>query len=421
MMRRKSPESTDELLMKSSYVMHLHFTIHRYKYIHKLCIIPLSAILNKVIVSGDGGRLYSHFNLDIIFGANTRTPSLDAIEQAMDIQKNIPLKDFTTFKIGGNARFFCHVTSEDELIEAIGFSKKEKIPFFVLGGGSNILVSDKGFSGIAIKMEMKGVSYLEDGVSTLVTAYAGENWDSLVSETVEKGLYGIENLSAIPGTVGGSIVQNIGAYGVEVRDLVESVYVLDVKDDEYKTFTRAECKFGYRDSIFKNDKDRYVIISATYRLSQKENIHSEYKDIKNYFFHNRNKKITLKNIREAVVEIRKAKFPDLTVHGTAGSFFKNPIVTTDKARTLLEMYPEMVTYPINQKHVKIPLAWILDNVCHVKGLRKGNAGPYKNQALVVVNYGGSQATDVIALAQDMVDMVYEKTGIEIEPEVEYIA
>lgn len=338
----------------------------------------------------------------------------------MNIQNNIPLKDFTTFRIGGNARFFCAVTTEDELIEAIGFSKKEKVPFFILGGGSNILVADKGYSGLVIKMDIQGTSYVTEGHSVLVTAAAGHSWDALVAETVEKKIYGFENLSAIPGTVGATPVQNIGAYGSEVRQFIESVYALDVKKDEYVTLTNAECKFGYRDSMFKKEKGRYVILSVTYRLSTKEKLNLEYKDLQTYF-RTTNKKKTLKNVREAVIEIRKEKFPNLDIHGTAGSFFKNPLVTLEKAQSIRERYSEIVVYPVNAKFVKIPLAWILDVMCKMKGVRKGNAGLFKNQALVVVNYGNCTADEVITLAQEMVDKVYEKTGIEIEPEVEYVS
>ncbi len=156
----------------------------------------------------------------------------------MTIQENILLKDYTTFRIGGPARFFCIVTNEDELIEAVSFSKKKNIPFFVLGGGSNLLVSDEGFSGIIIKMEMKGVTFADNGT---VTAFAGENWDKLVEQTVERGLYGLENLSYIPGTVGATPVQNIGAYGSEVKDTIESVHVLDVLKDEYKDLSNTDC------------------------------------------------------------------------------------------------------------------------------------------------------------------------------------
>lgn len=201
----------------------------------------------------------------------------------MKITENQSLKELTTFKTGGEARYFCSVETEDELIEAIGFSKKNKIPFFILGGGSNILVSDKGFLGIVIKIEIKGIKYEENDSKVKAIVGAGENWDDFVADTVDKGYYGLENLSLIPGTVGASPVQNIGAYGSEVKDTIESVYVLDVKEDQYLTFNNKECEFAYRDSIFKHEKNRYIVISVTFNLQKDGKLNLTYKDVKDYF------------------------------------------------------------------------------------------------------------------------------------------
>jgi len=338
----------------------------------------------------------------------------------MKITENQNLKEFTTFKIGGNARFFCIVKNEDELIEAIGFSKKNKIPFFILGGGSNILIADKGFDGIVIKMEFKGKIYEEKDNIVRVTVNAGENWDDFVSETVDKGLYGLENLSLIPGTVGASPVQNIGAYGSEIKDTIELVNVLDVKNDEYLSFTNSQCEFSYRDSIFKRDKRRYVVLSVVFNLKKDSKSNLEYKDVKEYFLKRNLSNPTLRQVRNAIVNIRTEKLPNLQEYGTAGSFFKNVIVSQSKAKELIAKYPEIIIHSINEKKVKIPLAWILDNICGFKGKRKDNVGVYRNQALVLVNYGNATADDITELAQEMVDSVYEKTGIEIFPEVEYV-
>ena len=340
----------------------------------------------------------------------------------MTIKENISLKDHTTFKIGGNARFFTIVSSEDELLEAIGFSKKHKVPFFILGGGSNILVPDAGFPGVVIKMQLKGIEYTdsEDGKKTIAKVAAGENWDAFVADTVARGLYGVENLSSIPGTVGAAPVQNIGAYGTEVKNTIQSVYALDLKKDEFVTLSNTECRFDYRDSLFKHEKGRYIIVSVNFSLSREKNLNYSYKDLTEYFTRKHIGKPTLAQVRDAVVEIRKGKFPDLTHTGTAGSFFKNPVVSVKKAQELVSQYPEMIVYAVNSKFSKIPLAWILDHVCGFKGIKKGNVGVYKNQALVLVNNGGATATEVIALAQEMLENVYEKTGIEIEPEVEYV-
>jgi UDP-N-acetylmuramate dehydrogenase len=335
----------------------------------------------------------------------------------MDIQKNIILKNYTTFKIGGPASFFCIAKNEDELIEALGFAKKNKIPYFILGGGSNLLIPDAGFPGIVIKMENKGIEYKENGE---VIVQAGENWDNFVKETVERGLYGIENLSGIPGTVGATPVQNIGAYGSEVKDTIISVYALDIKKDEFLTFSNKECGFAYRDSMFKKEKGRYAVLSVTFLLKKDGKLNTSYKDLQEYFKSRNVSNPSLLQLRNAVIEIRKGKFPDLTHIGTAGSFFKNPVISAKRAEELVERYPEMITYAVNSKFSKVPLAWVLDHVCGFKGIAKGSVGVYKNQALVLVNHGGAKSVDVIALAQEMVDAVYEKTGIEIEPEVEYV-
>ena len=338
----------------------------------------------------------------------------------MTIQENISLKEYTTFKIGGPARFFCVVTNEDELIEAIGFTKKKKIEFFILGGGSNLLISDAGYQGLVIKIEIKGVTYVEDGNNVRVTAGAGENWDKFVAETVDKGLYGLENLSLIPGTVGASPVQNVGAYGSEAKDTIETVHVLDVLKDEYKDLKNEECKFAYRDSMFKDNVGRYIVLSVTFVLSKKGKLNLTYKDIQEHFTYKRIKEPTLKQVREAVVEIRTRKLPDLKKYGTAGSFFKNVVVPQAKAKELLVKYPDMILHAVNEKKVKIPIAWILDHVCGFRGVKKGNVGTYQNQALVLVKYGDATAKEIIDLAQKMVDEVYKYTGIEILPEVEYV-
>ncbi len=338
----------------------------------------------------------------------------------MKIQENVSLKEYTTFKIGGPARFFCVVTNEDELIEAVGFSKKNKIGFFILGGGSNLLISDAGFQGLVIKMEMKEILYKEDGNEVKVTAGAGENWDKFVQETVEKDLYGLENLSLIPGTVGATPVQNIGAYGSEVKDTIETVHVLDVVKDEYRDLTNEQCKFAYRYSMFKDEPGRYIVLSVTFVLHKKGALNYSYKDLQEYFVFKRIKAPTLEQVRNAVVEIRMRKLPDLKKYGTAGSFFKNVIVPQAQAKELLVKYPEMILHAVNKEKVKIPIAWILDHVCGFRGVKKGNVGTYQNQALVLVNYGNGTSKEIIDLAQKMVDGVYKNTGIEILPEVEYV-
>ena len=378
----------------------------------------------------------------------------------MAILENISLALHTTFKIGGAARYFCAVSSVTELREAIAFASKQSVPFFVLGWGSNLLVGDAGFSGLVIKNEIKGTDFekqvrdekqgqveiVENDV-VYVTVGAGEGWDELVAKTVEKGLWGLENLSLIPGTVGASPVQNIGAYGVEVGDYIESVHVLDTSDTEKsieKTFSNSECHFGYRDSMFKRpESKKYIITTVTFRLSTKPDPKLLYKDLREYFAGKTANSVIAAThpsqsaIRDAVIAIRTGKFPDLSVVGTAGSFWKNPIITRTHFEKLKTTWPNMPSFPVDSvgvnvdanpkadgDYVKVPLAYILDAVCGLKGFTKGDVrssvGLFHKQPLVVVAEKGASASDVEHVAQFVASRVKEKTGISIEREVEYL-
>ncbi len=334
----------------------------------------------------------------------------------MKIEKNKSLKEFTTFKIGGSAQFFCAVENEEELVEAVAFSKAENLPIFVLGGGSNILISDEGFHGLVIKMEMKGVEY--EGAR--VTVQAGEDWDAFVEKTVEQGLYGLENLSLIPGTVGAAPVQNIGAYGSEVKDTIESVRVFDTAENVFKDFLNHHCEFEYRNSLFKREAGRYIIVSTTFVLKKDGKVNIGYKDLRDYFSTKNLSQPTLQEVRNAVVEIRTNKLPDVRKVGTAGSFFKNPIITHGQANELEKRFTGLPIFPVDDAYVKISLAWILDKVCGFKGVSKGNVGTYKNQALVLVNNGNATATEIISFAEEIKKVVRKKTGIEIEEEVQRV-
>lgn len=336
----------------------------------------------------------------------------------MNLRENISIAPFTTFKIGGRAKFFCTVKNVQELKDAVSFAKNKNIPFFILGGGSNILVNDNGYSGLVIKMDIKGIQY--DGQN--VTAMAGEGWDTFVGETIDAGLYGLENLSSIPGTVGASPVQNIGAYGIEVGNKIVSVDVLDTSDMQLKTLDQKECEFGYRDSIFKKNKNRYVIFGVRFALNKDPQINIEYKDLREYFAKNNfaTENITTKDVRNAVIAVRANKLPDWKVWGTAGSFFKNPIISKDHFDTLKKQYSDLPGYPEVDGGVKVSLAWILDNLCNVKGLCEGNACVYEKHALVLVSKAGANSSDVVTLARKLMNLVKEKTNIDIEAEVEWV-
>lgn len=373
----------------------------------------------------------------------------------MKILENIPLADLTTFKIGGPARYFCSVTDVGELKKAFDFVGKHKcpvsgLPVFILGGGSNVLVSDDGFPGLVIKMEIKGIKAEEKTISggTVynVTAGAGGMWDDLVAFTVGQGLVGLENLSLIPGTVGAAPVQNIGAYGAEVKDVISAVEVFNVETGESRTMTNAECHFGYRDSLFKKPEGRkYIITHVVFRLLKNAPLKTDYKDIQEYLTadniqlttgdkgqNTKNKQsLTLEKLREIIINIRTNKLPDIKKNGTAGSFFKNPIISRQKYEELKQRHPDMPHFPVGtpvstsvspeaSADVKISAAWLLDKLCGFKGYHDGSVGVYQNQALVLVNFGGARASDIIALAKKMADCVREKTGIELEKEVQIV-
>ena len=336
------------------------------------------------------------------------------------MEENIPLSNLTTFKIGGPARFFFHAKSLEDIKKALLFAEEKVVPFFVLGGGSNILASDEGFKGVIIKNELRGIEFKDLGDEVEVTAAAGEPWDDFVERVVKKGLYGLENLSGIPGTVGATPVQNIGAYGVEVGNLISSVEVWDSQTGSLKAFSKDDCCFAYRDSFFKTALGKnYVVIRVSFLLKKNGTLNIGYKDLKNHF-EKTGKKSELLSVREAVLQIRRGKFPDLTTTGTAGSFFKNPIISEALWNELKEKFPDLPSFKVSDGKVKIPLAWILDNVLYYRGLMTGRVGLYEAQPLVLINSGGGKAADVLQLAEDVTLKVKDKTGISLHWEVEYL-
>ena len=344
------------------------------------------------------------------------------------MEENVELKNFTTFKIGGQARYFFRAKTVDDLKRSLAFAAKEKLPFFILGGGSNLLVNDAGFRGVVIKNELRGISFKEESEGVFATAGAGESWDSFVSECVSRGLYGLENLSGIPGTVGAAPVQNIGAYGVEAKDSIVSVETLEAKAGVVRNFTAAEGAFAYRDSFFKTAEGKgYIITSVMFRLKKDAILNLGYKDLKNYFS-KADAFPALKSVREAVLEIRSRKFPDLRTTGTAGSFFKNPIIPQTQFDELKKRFPDLPGFEVHgtkteqnterTRKVKLPLAWILDNILHLKGFMNGPVGLHDAQPLVIVHTGGGTSEDVTRLARDVSDKIKTATGIEVVWEVE---
>lgn len=355
-------------------------------------------------------------HIDFYFGARTRSSYLDT----MHIQEDVLLAEYTTFKLGGPADFFVSVATAKELQEALVWARQKNVPYVIIGGGSNVLFPDEGFRGLVIHIALKGIKYTQYGTTVLAQAAAGEHWDDFVLETVEKGLWGLENLSLIPGTVGATPVQNVGAYGVEVRDCVTEVHALDTQTDTVRVFSNHECAFSYRDSIFKKDTEkRYIVLSVCFSLSMKAAPKLAYNDLADYF-KDRQTQPTLEEIRNAVIAIRKRKFPDLEKIGTAGSFFLNPIITQEKALQLTNTFPNLPIYPVDTQHVKISIAWILDHVLHLKGVRKGTVGLYENHVLALVNYGNATTREVLQFARTIQKNVFECTGVHIIPEVTFV-
>ncbi|NQV88645.1 MAG: UDP-N-acetylmuramate dehydrogenase [Parcubacteria group bacterium] len=339
----------------------------------------------------------------------------------MKIEENISLANLNTFKTGGVARYLIRAHSVDDIKNAVLFAREKNIPFFVLGGGSNILISDQGFSGLVIKIEISEVSWIDKGDFVTALIGAGENWDKFVSLAVEKGFYGAENLSGIPGTVGASPVQNIGAYGAEVGNTILWVEIFDTVALETKKLSNLECQFGYRDSIFKKPEGKnFVITRVCFKLSKETELNTNYSDVKKYFVEKNIKDPTISDLRSAILEIRASKLPDLKKYGTAGSFFKNPIISKKDYEELKKKYPEIVSYEVVGQNdvMKVSLAWILDKICGLRGAREGNIGTYENQPLVIVNFGGGTTTEIENLANRIISTVKEKTGIIIEQEVQ---
>ena len=338
----------------------------------------------------------------------------------MELREHITLAPLTTFRIGGAARYFCAAKNADDVRDAVRFAREKQLPLLILGGGSNMLIADNGFFGLVLSIENKNISFVEQGEFTELVADAGIVWDDLVAQAVTEGLWGIENLSSIPGKVGATVVQNIGAYGAEAGNLVSWIEVFDPDTDSVRRLSRKDVRFGYRDSIFKSDEgSRLIVLRIAYQLSRAGAPNINYKDLLEY--DKAVKKITtLLDAREAVVYIREKKFPELRSIGTAGSFFKNPVLEKGKADDFLRTYPHAPSFPQHDGTVKLSAAWIIDHVLHMKGERVGDVGSWGAQALVLVNYGQAKAYHVAQYADAIMKKCFDETGIQLEPEVVYV-
>ena len=351
---------------------------------------------------------------------NNKGPLKTHLAGGVHIKSNVALASYTTFGIGGKATEFAVARSEDELRALVAYGDERQLPITMLGGGSNVLISDEGINGLVIKNKISGISYETAGEKVLVTAGAGVVWDDLVAETVKKDLWGLENLSAIPGSVGATPIQNVGAYGVEVADLIKAVRVYDKNTKDFLLLSPNDCQFGYRDSIFKHAAGQsYLVTAVTYGLSKTLNPKLHYRDLAERFANDNQPPLT--EIRDAVINIRSRKFPSWQEVGTAGSFFKNPIIATEHYTKLQQKYPGLPSWPAGDGQVKVPLGWILDKVLKLRGVKEGRVGCYKDQALVLVNFDNATAEEVDEFAKNIELKVKEATDIDLTREVTYIS
>ncbi|WP_214229041.1 UDP-N-acetylmuramate dehydrogenase [Pedobacter sp. B4-66] len=334
----------------------------------------------------------------------------------LDVQKNKSLKPYNTFSIDVDADYFAEILSEQDLKDVLESDLIKQQNLLVLGGGSNVLFT-KDFDGLVVKVSIPGISNVVEGNEVIVTAGAGVIWNSLVKYCVQNGYAGIENLSLIPGTVGASPIQNIGAYGVELKDVFKSCTAYEIATSEKRVFNFEDCHFGYRDSVFKNElKGQYIITSVSFRLSTSAKINTQYGAIQEEL---KNKGIdapTIEDVSNVVSEIRVAKLPDPSTIGNAGSFFKNPVITKDEFETVKLAHPNVVNYPAPDNKIKLAAGWLIEQ-CGFKGVVAGQTGTWKNQALVLVNHGGATGAEVYSFSEQIINDVDAKFGVKLEREV----
>ncbi len=335
----------------------------------------------------------------------------------MEVLENVSLKPFSTFGIEAKARYWATFSNEAELKTLLTTYKH--VPFMVLGEGSNVLFT-QDFEGLVLVNQVKGISVGKEGVGK-VRVGAGENWHQFVSWTLENGLYGLENLSLIYGSVGASPMQNIGAYGVEVKQFITNVLAYHTETHEIHSFTNRDCAFGYRSSIFKTThKGKYIILWVDFQLQTVPDLQLAYGDIQKTLAEMQITLPTPREVSQAVIKIRQSKLPNPAEIGNAGSFFKNPEIPLAQFEALKKQYPTLPAYPASEAEcVKIPAGWLIEQAGW-KGYRRGEAGVHERQALVLVNYGNATGAEILDLAQKIQNDLFEKFGIQIIPEVNVV-
>ena len=334
----------------------------------------------------------------------------------MEITQNSSLQGLHSFGCNEKANYFAKIDSIEAIEKSIQWAKEKNTPYLILGSGTNILFT-KTFEGLVLKMEIMGIKKLKETASEVyLEVGAGENWHHFVIYCVQKGWGGVENLSLIPGTVGAAPIQNIGAYGVEAKDSIESVTAYDTQSAKFITLHNSECDFGYRTSLFKNEKDRYIISSVQFVLQKQPIFRTEYGAIKEVLHQKNNKQPSVEAISNAVIQIRSEKLPDPKKLGNAGSFFKNPTITKDLFEVLIAKFPKMIAYPITDDTYKIAAGWLIE-ACGWKGIQKGNVGCYEKQSLVIVHYNNGPGIEIYNFSEEIIQSVLAKFEILLEREV----
>ena len=337
------------------------------------------------------------------------------------MKTNVNLKPYNSFGFDAVAKHFAEINEVDDLQTLIRNGDLQRKKTLILSGGNNILFQNEVFDGIVVYINTKGIEILrEEGKEVVVRAQAGEDWPEFVRFCVEKGWHGVENLAHIPGKVGAAPVQNIGAYGMELKDSFLCCEAMDLTTGETKVFTKEECRFGYRESVFKNElKGKYIITSVDFLLKKDAPLNLEYGNIKAYLEQNGIERPTLQQLHDAICAIRDAKLPDVEQIGSAGSFFKNPVIDRAQFEALQKDYPTMPHYDEPNGKVKVPAGWLIEQAGW-KGWRDEHVGVYEKQALILVHYGGGKGQDIVELAHRIQDSVEEKFGIRISPEVNFV-
>ena len=350
----------------------------------------------------------------------------------MKIQENIPLAPLTTLQVGGPARYFAQARSESDVLDALAYAADRRLPLFVLGGGSNLVVSDAGWPGLMLQIALSGWDCRNSDASPVFAAGAGENWDQFVAMTVTKNCAGLECLSGIPGTVGGTPVQNVGAYGQEVSQTITSVRVLEISSGKITEWKNRDCGFGYRTSVLNTTaRGRYIVLQVTFRLAQSGSPTIEYADLKKFFAGaSVGSRPTLQQVRDAVRSIRQSKAM-LIVPGdedcrSAGSFFKNPIVSRNEAARVAALAQQRAPgktlrqYPAEDGQVKLAAAWLVEQAGFSKGFARGPVGISRKHSLAIVNRGGASARDIVALKDEIQTKVFDIWGVQLHPEPVFV-